>query len=53
MTDTEQNFYLPEEPPFEEAPVWYNSDMASSWEAGRQAGWDAALAQLREQAGAS
>jgi hypothetical protein len=33
-----------DEAPEKEAPAWYNSDMASSWEAGRQDGWSDALA---------
>jgi hypothetical protein len=30
--------------PEKDAPVWYNSDMASSWEAGRRDGWSDAIA---------
>lgn len=37
---------LPSEPPDQDAPVWYNSDMASSWEAGRRSGWTDALARF-------
>jgi hypothetical protein len=34
-----------DEPPPKDAPCWYNSDMASAWEAGRTDGWtDAHLA---------
>ena len=29
-----------DEAPEKEAPIWYNSDMASSWQAGRQDGWN-------------
>jgi hypothetical protein len=32
-----------DEAPEKEAPAWYNSDMASFWEAGRQDGWSDAL----------
>jgi hypothetical protein len=28
-----------DEPPPKDAPCWYNSDMASAWEAGRTDGW--------------
>ena len=33
-----------DEAPEKDAPVWYNSDMASSWEAGRRDGWSDAIA---------
>jgi hypothetical protein len=33
-----------DEAPEKEAPIWYNSDMASSWQAGRQDGWGEAIA---------
>jgi hypothetical protein len=33
-----------DEAPEKDAPVWYNSDMASSWEAGRRGGWSDAIA---------
>lgn len=33
-----------DEAPEKDAPVWYNSDMASSWQAGRQDGWSDAIA---------
>jgi hypothetical protein len=33
-----------DEAPEKEAPCWYNSDMASFWQAGRQDGWSDALA---------
>jgi hypothetical protein len=35
---------LTDEAPEKDAPVWYNSDMASSWEAGRRDGWSDAIA---------
>jgi hypothetical protein len=33
-----------DEAPEKDAPVWYNPDMASSWEAGRRDGWSDAIA---------